>query len=340
MNKKEMKLMWAGQNKQVARSIALNKKYHRHGNAVVLLPGCNCYDLIEGINRGVFSPSKDRFILVEHKLVEMEIIKATVASLGCKDVYFHFGKLEKLDLIEAAGNKKIDYMYLDTCSNLNPDIAFWLANLPTSVFRDSATIIPSFCSQRGSKPWFDKNFGGLNFLPGLSVDQVISARAKRETPIYGYTFIYDGELIEGSAAWKKLWASNCSSQGQKTEQYLADHANALSLLLGMNYKHEYEYGYMYHDNKARMFTTIFHLKGKKRVGVKIAEYIMSLLTDVPKAKIRQIIKTRKHIVAGQKAVAKKLLDKKLSKDGLSKMQKAGYLAAYTKTINSIVEVGM
>lgn len=335
-----MKQQWTGKNKQVARSMALNKKYHRHGNAVVLLPGCNCYDLIEGFEDGMFSASKDRFILIERDPMILEIIKATVSNLGCKDVYYHGGKLEELDLVEAAGNKKIDYMYLDTCSNLNPDIAFWLANLPTSVFRDSATIIPSFSTQRGSKPWFEKNFGSFNWIPGMSIDQVIASRAKRETPIYGYTFIYDGKLIEGSAAWKKIWASNRYDKGQKTEKHLADHANALSLLLGMNYKHEYEYGYMYHDNVVRMFTTIFHLKGKKRVGVKIAEYIMSLLNDVPKAKIRQIMKTRTHIVAAQKAVAKKNLDKNLSQEGLSKMQKAGYLAAYTRAVNSIVEVGM
>jgi hypothetical protein len=334
---KKDKMLWAGQNKQVARSTVLNKKYHRWGNAVVLLPGETCYDLIEGIRSGMFSPSKDRFILVEHKSAVMDHVRGIVAELRCDDVYLYCGKLEDIDLVEASGGKKIDFMYLDTCSNLNPDIANWLANLP-EVFTKTATIITSFASPRGSAKWFGNNFYHGRTLPGKDFQMSYSLYCERVAPLSAEHFIIDGEFIRGSDAWRKLWRFNMYERGPATERNLSMHANAVSLLLSMNYKPEYHTGFMYHDNVTRMFTNIFRLNGKNKPGVKMVEYIMSLMNDVPEAKQKQLLKAEIGRKRSLKAHAKRKLDKDLSQKGLTRDQQAAYKAAYTRRINKIIGV--
>jgi len=325
---------WTGQNKQVARSTVLKKQYHKHGNAVVLLPGETCYDLIEGIRSGMFSPSKDCFILVDNDSEVMDDIRIIVAELRCDDVYFHCGELKDLDLVEASGGKKIDFMYLDTCSNLNPDIASWLANLP-DVFTKTATIITSFASPRGSAKWFRNNFYPGLTLPGKDFQMSYSLYCERVAPLSVEHFIVDGEFIRGYDAWRKLWKFNMYERGPATEQKLSMHANAVSLLLSMNYKPEYHTGFMYHDERTRMFTNIFRLNGKNKPGVKMAEYIMSLMDNVPEIKQKQILKTRSRHNASRKAHAKMQFDKDMSQEGLTKAQQAAYKAVYTRKINKI-----
>lgn len=328
------KMQWAGQNKQVARSLALKKQYHRWGNAVVLLPGKTCYDLIEGIRSGMFSSSKDRFILVDNDPEVMDLIRIIVAELKCNDVYFHCGELKDLDLVDASGGKKIDFMYLDTCDNLNPDIANWLANLP-DVFTKTATIITSFTSLRGSAPWFNRSFAGYKRVAGMSYDMSWDLYLDRVAPISNEHFIYDGKLMRGPDAWDKLWKYNKPENGRKTEYQLSRHTNAVSLLLGLHYSSIYHTGYMYHDNITRMFTNIFRLNGKNKPGVKMVEYIMSLMNDVPEAKQKQLLKAEIGRKRSLKAHAKRKLDKDLSQEGLTRDQQAAYKAAYTRRINKI-----
>lgn len=121
--------------------------------SVLLLPSATCLDINQMLKTGAID-THTRVVAVERDKLLSSVIAEKLQKSGFSNFQVHNSELSKTDL----GNEQFDFVYLDTCGDLNPALVKWLAEqVQRGVFKKATRIAMAFSHDR-FRPQVDRKF--------------------------------------------------------------------------------------------------------------------------------------------------------------------------------------
>lgn len=121
--------------------------------SVLLLPSATCLDINQMLKTGAID-THTRVVAVERDKLLSSVIAEKLQKSGFSNFQVHNSELAKTDL----GNEQFDFVYLDTCGDLNPTLIKWVAEqVQKGVFKKAVKIAMAFSHDR-FRPQVDRKF--------------------------------------------------------------------------------------------------------------------------------------------------------------------------------------
>lgn len=121
--------------------------------SVLLLPSATCLDIKQMLDTGAID-THTRVVAVERDKLLSSVIAEKLQKSGFSNFQVHNSELSKTDL----GNEQFDFVYLDTCGDLNAALIKWLAEqVQKGVFKKATKIAMAFSHDR-FHPQVDRKF--------------------------------------------------------------------------------------------------------------------------------------------------------------------------------------
>lgn len=133
-----MTRQWNTPYKDVVRTyhVGLSKVYQPIA-ASLHLPSDTALDVKEMLKAGTINLDTRMIVVEEDPSVD---VKSAMCALGFKNVYYHFGCIESLDLKKALDGRTLDHAFFDFCNAASARPIAWLASINPRLLTPGASL--------------------------------------------------------------------------------------------------------------------------------------------------------------------------------------------------------